>query len=289
MSSKKEELDENNLGRKFYFIPGDVYHEDCIIGETPTSPQKRGPYQVHNLIALRKLIPHARNIIDVGMNIGNNIIEYATFSDKVYGFEPLPYLFDMAKRNVDLNFDHNPKYNWFNEVDPQANMIPKAKIFLYDYCLSNQKGTLTFLDRDEYTNMMSCVKDERIENILPEKDYEEYNVKASTIDNFLFDDVDIIKIDVEGYELPVILGAKETILKTRPVVQVEMHENFPNRYGYELQDILDWFKEKDYDVYLYDGTKLDHFWRHYENEQHLYIDRFFVPREMNVEGFAKNG
>lgn len=286
---KQEELGENLLGRRFYFFPWDVFHREYVIGSTEKiQKRKREPYQVHNLIALRRLVPYARTIIDVGSNIGNNLIEYATFADKVYGFEPLSQLSDMAKRNIDLNKGCKAKYNWFKKFDRKANMIPNAEVFLYNYGLSDQEKTLTFLDRDEYTSMMSCVEDERIENLLSRKRYKKEEVKLSTIDNFQFNNVDIIKVDVEGYEFPVIAGAEETIDSQRPVVQIEMYENFPYRYGYKLQDILDWFKEKDYDVYLHDGTKLDHIWRFYKDDQDQFIDRFFVPREMNVEGFAKD-
>ena len=37
------------------------------------------------------------------------------------------------------------------------------------------------------------------------------DIEMKTLDSFEFDSVDIIKIDAEGYELPVLQGAKETI------------------------------------------------------------------------------
>lgn len=45
-----------------------------------------------------------------------------------------------------------------------------------------------------------------------------------TIDSFKFDDVDYIKIDVEGFEKKVLLGASETIERCNPLIVIEQNE-----------------------------------------------------------------
>ena len=62
------------------------------------------------------------------------------------------------------------------------------------------------------------------------------DIKIKTLDSFEFDNVDIIKIDAEGYELPVLEGAKETILRNRPWIQVEGNKS-GERYGRTKLDI----------------------------------------------------
>ena len=42
------------------------------------------------------------------------------------------------------------------------------------------------------------------------------------LDDYNFTDVDIIKIDVEGHEHSVLLGAKQTILQNKPLIQIEI-------------------------------------------------------------------
>ena len=49
-------------------------------------------------------------------------------------------------------------------------------------------------------------------------------VPVRTIDSFNFDKVDLIKVDTEGYELPIILGALKTIEDSRPQLYIEIHE-----------------------------------------------------------------
>lgn len=51
-------------------------------------------------------------------------------------------------------------------------------------------------------------------------------VKVKTLDSFNLENVGLIKIDTEGYELPILLGAKETILKWKPRIIIEIHKPF---------------------------------------------------------------
>jgi FkbM family methyltransferase len=51
---------------------------------------------------------------------------------------------------------------------------------------------------------------------------ERWTVDVTTLDSYHFDDVSIIKIDVEGHELAVLRGARETLRHARPVLYVEI-------------------------------------------------------------------
>ena len=52
------------------------------------------------------------------------------------------------------------------------------------------------------------------------KDYNG-SINLRTLDSYNFQNVDIIKIDVEGFEIPVLNGAKQTILSQRPWIKIE--------------------------------------------------------------------
>jgi hypothetical protein len=61
-----------------------------------------------------------------------------------------------------------------------------------------------------------------------EERIEERIVDVDTVDNYGFDDVDLIKIDVEGHEQFVILGAVDTIKRTKPILIVEIEQRHIN-------------------------------------------------------------
>jgi FkbM family methyltransferase len=58
----------------------------------------------------------------------------------------------------------------------------------------------------------------------------EGDIPMRRLDDFGFDEVDFIKIDVEGFELQVLEGARDTLARCRPIVIVEQKE-FAGRYG----------------------------------------------------------
>ena len=62
------------------------------------------------------------------------------------------------------------------------------------------------------------------------------NVTLKTLDSYNFNNVDIIKIDAEGYEIPVLKGARKTILENRPWIQIEGNKS-GKRYGRTKLDI----------------------------------------------------
>ena len=49
-----------------------------------------------------------------------------------------------------------------------------------------------------------------------------FEVEVRTLDSFAFRDVCVIKVDVEGSEMEVLEGARETILRDRPPLIVEL-------------------------------------------------------------------
>ena len=56
-------------------------------------------------------------------------------------------------------------------------------------------------------------------------------IPLARVDDFTFDDVDFIKLDTEGFETRVLSGARETLLRCRPLVLLEEIGAYQERYG----------------------------------------------------------
>lgn len=65
------------------------------------------------------------------------------------------------------------------------------------------------------------------------------DVAVVPLDEFGFDDVDFIKIDVEGMEGDVLLGAEQTLVRCKPAVFFEDNGLGPVHYGSEWKDPKD--------------------------------------------------
>lgn len=160
---------------------------------------------------------------DVGSNVGSylRLVEPILNPKNSYAFEPNQRLFRRLKRLF-------PKVNLFDIALSDENKIAEFKIPIIKGKEKNSRGTLRtdFSENNE-------------ERIITEK------VVVQTFDSWIshknISKIDLIKIDVEGNEMKTLRGAKESILKFKPVLLVEMEqrhhkENLRNL----IEEIEDW-------------------------------------------------
>ena len=283
-SVKNIEQVQNRIGRKYWFYKGDDLYRYRLGGSN-------GPYQTRNLQMLRHCKPNAHTIIDVGSNIGTNTIEYATWANTVESFEPMRNNFHLCKKNVALarktklqgtyfnrktqQHEHNPDKpdGWWKVGDDYASLDICAKINFYNVALGEKAGTVKMAQKtSEYSRGDAVVANGSW------KKYPTSKIEMVTLDSYNFKKVDIIKIDVEGYELQVLKGAKKTIKKHTPVVQCELRETHTKRFGYKSNDLIDFVQKLgNYILCDFNGTKLDK--DHLSNKNSV-MDVFFVPKDI---------
>jgi len=76
----------------------------------------------------------------------------------------------------------------------------------------------------------------------------EERVSVTTLDELLAGEsrIDLIKVDVEGLELHVLRGARETLAHHGPAVLLEIESRWTTRYGYQPEDVFAFMTEAGY-------------------------------------------
>ena len=101
------------------------------------------------------------------------------------------------------------------------------------------------------------------------------SIDQRRLDSYGFEEVDIIKIDTESYELLVLEGADQTIANNRPIVQVECVDIQPRAFGRTIQELFDYFNDRDYVITTADGVVRGPEWCYVKKM----MDRFMIPKE----------
>lgn len=175
---------------------------------------------------LRKVLNENSNSIDVGAHKGEIIDEILKTAKKgkVQAFEAIPS-FALALR---------------------AKFGEDSRVVIHEAALSDAAGTTTFnyvKNAPAYSGMKQ--RTYAVEN----PDIEKLTVKMSRLDDYGFENIDLIKIDVEGAEMHVLNGAKETIRKSKPVVLFEFGIGGSDHYGTTSDDIFNYFQEMEMGIY----------------------------------------
>ena len=151
-------------------------------------------------VALVPLLSRRKGVaVDAGANKGVFLYHLSRSFERVYGFEPLPQLASYLKAAVPAN------------------------VTVQGAALSNAPGTATLRLPRGFIELGS-LEAHTSDAWTTDAPIEEHEVELKTLDSLGLRDVALMKIDVEGHELAVLEGARETISRYRPTVLVEVEE-----------------------------------------------------------------
>jgi FkbM family methyltransferase len=166
-----------------------------------------------------KILKPNSNCIDVGCHKGeimDIMLKYAP-QGKHLAFEPIPFLNEKLKS----------KY--------------QSKISIYDCALSDFEGNSTFNlvnSNPAYSGLIKRKYDK-------EESDSQIHVKVKKLDNIInpSQKIDLIKIDTEGAEYGVLMGAKETIKHNKPIIIFEFGLGASDFYNTTAEMMFDFFDE----------------------------------------------
>ncbi len=193
-SVKSEEIEIDYMGVKIAAPSHDLGLVPGLVG---------GYYEKYQLEVFKKLSQQASSIIDVGSNIGLYTVIGAKNMKKggtIIAFEPIADNINLLKKNIKLN-------KLVSKIRIEQSAVgdesKKLKLFVSTKSVGNHSaskenagGASTEVEVNQ-TSLDDYVKNKKISKI------------------------DLIKIDVEGFDGYVLKGAKKTITKYQPAMVIE--------------------------------------------------------------------
>ena len=166
-------------------------------------------------------------IFDVGANVGNFTLATKIFypNANVYAFEPVPNTFSICRNNT-------------KHLD---------NVVLENLGLGSKEGKMEMFTSLKESDRASFEAD----NLKDSDDVVKQEVSIVTLDKYVSDKnlqkIDLLKIDVEGFETEVIKGAIETLKITEWIIM----ETHMKDGGKTFSEIINFMNENKFDLYKF--------------------------------------
>lgn len=181
------------------------------------------------------LIKDGDSCIDIGAHTGRHALPMscAVGSGRVVAFEPNPPIAQRLRARLEL--------------------LAVPNVTVHELALSDESGTAEFVvavDRPEESGLK-----ERVYNGPTRQ--EKVAVRLERLDSLALGNPRFIKLDTEGAEYKVLLGARETVARSRPVIAFEFGEQSYSAYGVDPNEVFAYFDSLGYEVFGIHGERLD--------------------------------
>ncbi|MHA2401413.1 MAG: FkbM family methyltransferase [Candidatus Kariarchaeaceae archaeon] len=165
--------------------------------------------------------------LDVGGHIGTMSIPFSLMYDNVHAFEPCETNYKFLTENIKTNEINN--------------------VHAHNVAVSNRVSKVSVFRHYEHNSGCYAVKDDS-----------EGSVDCITLDDLGFEDVDFVKIDVQGKELEVLEGAINTIRKYKPLLMIEVTDKEQTEEGLKgfiasKKEVVEFLSEEGYAMYHDNG------------------------------------
>jgi FkbM family methyltransferase len=186
---------------------GGTMHMDLSRSEAQQFLFLEGERFVEERKLLSEMLRSGMTVVDVGANIGYYLLlfqQQVGVNGKVICVEPSEENLPELRKNL------------------AANTAVKAS--LHEVALGAEEGEIGLRSG--------------INSGVVEVEQAAHVVRIRRLDSLISERVDMLKIDVEGYEGQVLAGAQTLIERDRPAIFLELHPHIIGRFGYSLRGIL---------------------------------------------------
>jgi FkbM family methyltransferase len=197
--------------------------------------------------ALKILCKRGDVVLDIGANVGSHSLPMASHvgeEGRVYAFEPVPWAIKKLKRNLALN-----KFN---------NLILES-VALSD--VNENEVEMEFRASFKLGSKSGVGQDGKIDNGWW-SECEHVKVRMETLDSYVtshhINRLDLIKLDVDGFEGKVIRGALGTLKRFQPVLIMEIAPAWTEMRGDSIADIIRELDQLGYKFYAEENFKKIH-------------------------------
>jgi len=158
--------------------------------------------------AIMAMVSPGKTAVDVGANIGIFTYGFLARGADVCAIEPQAGCAKQIKAFYDLGFPR---------VDAP---LKRGKLSLHVEAISDEPGTAVL-----YIPLKDGKVDDESASLNPD-DGESLRIEVPVrrLDDYRLENVQVIKMDVEGREIPALEGARETIARWRPSLLVEVEQ-----------------------------------------------------------------
>jgi FkbM family methyltransferase len=189
-------------------------------------------YERQTRAALRRLVTPGSLVLDIGANIGAHTLSLARLvgpAGQVLAFEPTDYAFRKLSRNLELNPDLAARVTAFHCFLTGTDAAPVPSSIYSSWPLAREEGLhAKHLGREMRTE----------------------TARARSVDSVLAEQpgrtVQLVKLDVDGFECDVLRGASRMLSTMRPVFVMELAPYVLVERGASLNEMLSFFVPNGY-------------------------------------------